>query len=526
MNNVVSTVVEINVSDILPSRYQARINITDQDIIELSESIKEHGVIQPIVVRPLGKKYEIIIGERRYKASIFAGKQTIPAFVVNITDKESIEMALLENIQRKDLTPIEEAISYKRVLDIGHITQEQLAAKIGKSQPAIANKIRLLNLSDKVQEALLESKISERHARSLLKLKSVKNQEIMLDKIITERLTVKKTDEEIDKMNNEMNNFFNTNNMNGNVMPEQGVQPTSTPEPVSMVEPVPVNNQPMAPTQTFGQEAFGNVQNAADGLEMVDLGSLFANPQALTEVAPAPTFEVPQEAFPQNSLTEETMTQPVANIPPVVPEQNIEPQPQSSVEQPQAMPSFEPNPLVQPTIPTPEPNPVVNEPAAPIAMFNQNDSELGFNPLPTNENISMPEFQPTPNPQVNGFEVSNPVNPLDTIPQTQTIPNFQEPTPDTPIIDNNFESASSQAPNQVSENLVAPEPIIITDYNKQYDPVMPDTNINQAPKISFKEVIDLIRNCTKQIEQYGYKIDTDEFDLQDSYQVIFKIDKE
>jgi len=193
-------VVELDLNDVLPNRFQPRIKFNEDSINELAESIKEHGVIQPIVVRAMGDKYEIIAGERRYKASLLAGKKSIPAIVTDLNDKDSAEVALIENVQRKDLTPIEEAISYKKILDMGYLTQEELAVKLGKTQSTVANKLRLLNLAEEVQEAVLEEKISERHARSLLRLQDQSKQVEMLNKIIENRLTVRKTDEEIQKM--------------------------------------------------------------------------------------------------------------------------------------------------------------------------------------------------------------------------------------------------------------------------------------------------------------------------------------
>ena len=229
MQDTVSRVIEIDINEILPNRFQPRIQFDEEEILDLSDSIKEHGVIQPLVVRSIGDKYEIIAGERRYKASVLAGKETVPVIIKNLNDKESAEVALIENIQRKNLTPIEEALSYKKILDLGYLNQVKLAERLGKSQSSIANKIRLLNLSDEVQEALLENKISERHARSLLKLSTNKLQNELLEKIITERLTVRKTDEEINKIiKNEDNDSEDTtqkiiekgeidmnNNMNG-----------------------------------------------------------------------------------------------------------------------------------------------------------------------------------------------------------------------------------------------------------------------------------------------------------------------
>lgn len=199
--NMEKEILILNIDDVLPNRFQPRIKFKEENINELAESIKEHGVIQPIVVRKISDKYEIIAGERRYKASILAGKTTIPAIVTDLDDKNSAEVALIENVQRQNLTPIEEAISYKKILDMGYINQTDLAEKLGKTQSTIANKLRLLNLDEEVQEALLNEKISERHARSLLKLDKNKQVE-MLNRIISERMTVRKTDEEINKILN------------------------------------------------------------------------------------------------------------------------------------------------------------------------------------------------------------------------------------------------------------------------------------------------------------------------------------
>ena len=242
--------------DVLPNRFQPRIKFSEESIEELANSIREHGVIQPIVVRRIGDKYEIIAGERRYKASQLAGKDTIPAIITNLDDNDSAEIALLENIQRENLTPIEEAISYKKILDMGY-TQEALAKKIGNTQSTIANKVRLLNLTDEVQEALLENKISERHARSLLRVTDPTLQVLMLGQIIKGRYTVRKTDEEIEKLlkgelnmsdNNEMKTIIPTSKIYEEepqqvVIPKiEEVTPVVAPEikPVVEVAPVPV----------------------------------------------------------------------------------------------------------------------------------------------------------------------------------------------------------------------------------------------------------------------------------------------
>ena len=195
-------VVSLYLDDIIPNRFQPREVFDDQALKELAVSIKEHGVIQPIIVRKVENKYEIIAGERRYKASTMAGLTKIPAIIKNLDDKESSKVALIENLQRKDLTPIEEARTYQKILELesGSMTQEQLAASMGKTQSAVSNKLRLLALPDEIQDALLKEKISERHARSLLNVDDKNTQIKLLNKIIDEKLTVRDLDKEIKEL--------------------------------------------------------------------------------------------------------------------------------------------------------------------------------------------------------------------------------------------------------------------------------------------------------------------------------------
>ena len=223
-NNITNAIIEVSVEDIIPNRFQPRLAFDEKALKDLAESIKIHGIIQPLVLRRLNDKFEIIAGERRYKAACMAGLTKVPAIIKEIDDNKSAEIAVVENLQRKNLTAIEEAQSYKKILDKGYITQEELAARMGVSQPTIANKLRLLNLSQEVQDALLENKISERHARSLLAITDQNIQVQMLRRIISERLTVRQTDEEISKLlgrpiNNSMpveekNNIYDIPNTN------------------------------------------------------------------------------------------------------------------------------------------------------------------------------------------------------------------------------------------------------------------------------------------------------------------------
>lgn len=403
-------VVELPLEDVLPNRFQPRIKFSEDAINELSESIKEHGVIQPIVVRPVGDRYEIIAGERRFKATTLAGLPTIPAIIINLNDKDSAEVALIENVQRQDLTPIEEAISYKKILDMGYLNQENLAGKIGKSQSAIANKLRLLNLDEDVQEALLNGKISERHARSLLKLSNKEDQVKLLDKIITERLTVRKTDEEISKMLNEVKEDKNISN---------DVEILNFDEPI------------IIPSD--------------------DIISKFNIPNN-------PIIESSIDSFQSN-------TNPILNN-----IENVEPLEISEREE-EKIPNF--NDLFA------------------------NQESLSDVKAPNFFTTTHDKVESNQNPGYTGYEIN------DNLKQTKNeslnqefniSPNFGIPRFDDTIFNSNLPKE--------------------------------DNNIQSfsSPK-NMKVVIDSFRECEKNIQNYGFIIDTEEFDLDDMYQIVFKVHK-
>lgn len=211
MNNkeMEKTILQVPVEDIIPNRFQPRLSFDDTSLNDLALSIKQHGIIQPLVLRRKNDKYEIIAGERRFKAAKLAGLASVPAVISNLDDNAYAEVAIVENIQRKDLTAIEEAKSFQALLDKGYMTQDELARKMGLSQSAISNKLRLLTLDESVQEAILSEKISERHARTLLKVPSHEKQKELLNKIINERLTVKQLEDEIKNMELTPNNEIN-----------------------------------------------------------------------------------------------------------------------------------------------------------------------------------------------------------------------------------------------------------------------------------------------------------------------------
>lgn len=189
------TIKEIPVDQISPSPYQPRTIFDDQRLEELCQTIRVHGLIQPIVVRKIENGYECIAGERRLRAVKKLGLPTIPVILKNMNDSQSASISLIENLQREELTAIEEAMAYQQLIEIHQLTQESLAQRLGKSQSTIANKLRLLQLPMEVQEELLKRTITERHARALLSLPSKELQLQVLQEILERQLNVKQTDE-------------------------------------------------------------------------------------------------------------------------------------------------------------------------------------------------------------------------------------------------------------------------------------------------------------------------------------------
>ncbi|MBP1994604.1 nucleoid occlusion protein [Paenibacillus eucommiae] len=194
---VTDEVKNIAVNSILPSPYQPRSIFDDDRIDELSQTIRTHGIIQPIVVRVRNNSFELIAGERRLRAVKKLGMDTIPAIIRDFNDSQAASIALIENLQREGLTAIEEAAAYQQLIELHDLTQESLAQRLGKSQSTIANKIRLLHVSEPVKNALMERKITERHARALLALSEEELQVKVLEEIILKELNVKQTETRI-----------------------------------------------------------------------------------------------------------------------------------------------------------------------------------------------------------------------------------------------------------------------------------------------------------------------------------------
>ncbi len=195
------TVQEINIQQLRPNPYQPRKTFHEQALEELKQSIIEHGIVQPLIVRQTIKGYEIVVGERRFRAAQLAGLKTVPAVVRELSDEKMMEIALLENLQREDLNPIEEATAYQLLLTKCKLTQEELAKRLGKSRPHIANHLRLLSLPSDVQQMIEEGMLSMGHGRALLALKNKQKLSGVIQRVIRESLNVRQLEALIQRLN-------------------------------------------------------------------------------------------------------------------------------------------------------------------------------------------------------------------------------------------------------------------------------------------------------------------------------------
>lgn len=209
-------IVELSLSELRSNPYQPRKNFDDKALQELANSIKEHGVFQPIIAKKSIKGYEIIAGERRVKASILAGKETIPAIVRDFSDQDMMEIALLENLQRENLNALEEAMAYKKLLDELNLTQESLAQRLGKSRSHITNMLGLLTLPEEVKDMIMDGKLTMSHARVLSKIENNEKVKELADKIVVDGLSVREIEDlshadTIEKKNTQIRHDTNRN---------------------------------------------------------------------------------------------------------------------------------------------------------------------------------------------------------------------------------------------------------------------------------------------------------------------------
>lgn len=193
----------IPISKVEPNKEQPRKNFDEDALLELSESIKQFGVLQPLLVQDKKDYYEIIAGERRWRAAKLAGLKKVPVIVKHLTDQEIVEISLIENIQRENLNPIEEAIAYKRLLTEFNLKQDEIAERVSKSRTAVTNSMRLLKLNEKVQQMVIDDMISTGHARALLAISDEEKQYTLAQKIFDEKLSVREVEKLVKKLQNQ-----------------------------------------------------------------------------------------------------------------------------------------------------------------------------------------------------------------------------------------------------------------------------------------------------------------------------------
>lgn len=198
--------VHVTINKVEPNRDQPRKNFDEDALLELSESIKQFGVLQPLLVQDKKDYYEIIAGERRWRAAKLAGLKEVPVIIKDLTDQEVVEISLIENIQRENLNPIEEAFAYKRLLTEFHLKQDEVAERVSKSRTAVTNSMRLLKLNEKVQQMVIDDMISTGHARALLGINDFEKQYTTAQKIFDEKLSVRETEKLVKKIQQEKDN--------------------------------------------------------------------------------------------------------------------------------------------------------------------------------------------------------------------------------------------------------------------------------------------------------------------------------
>ena len=467
----------IKISDIIPNRFQPRLTFDENELNELVASIKLHGIIQPLVLRQIGDKYEIIAGERRYKAAVKAGLTEVPAIITVLNDKESAEIAVVENIQRKSLSAIEEAKSYKKLLDLGQLTQDQLALRMGKSQSNVANKLRLLSLDGEVQNALLVNKISERHARSLLQLKDLNKQKEILNRIINERLTVKQTDDIIKDYLNNINNYNEEKKEEIKMVSEKEVTPINNinkvnDEQVNIINPTPSINPNLSDNNVINldllngdnisnMEINDNIQNALKNLDIVDTKSDVFND---TE----PVVEDKTQVLDINKIKE------VAQ----------------DINKPKDLPNFDD--LLKSDLPKNEDN--------------TNNKNSIFN---LNNNKFVPSFS-----------------------ESTTIDSSNSLNNEAKIVDNPLFNNQS---NDELNNIIKPLEISTIEPSDEINniplvqkfdlPKLEPINANQQFRStnSINQAVNILRDSVKKIEDLNYDVDCEELDLPGEYQFIIKI---
>lgn len=495
-------VVYLHLDDIIPNRFQPREVFDERALKELAASIKEHGVIQPIIVRQVNNKYEIIAGERRYKASALAGMTKIPAIINNLDDKEAAKVALLENLQRKNLNPIEEARTYQKILELDQMTQETLAKTMGKSQSAVANKLRLLALPDEIQRALLKENISERHARTLLNLKNPEQQKEMLKRIIAEKMSVRTLEEEIRKINDPQESLAEGGQMQNNNINTNNQTPSyQVPSPAAMFSPN-INQKPNL------MDSFEEQNRENDNI--VNYGEIDED-----EIAHA--NEPSYDSFTSSANKEINVNQLKSNATDI---DNI----LSPKKEDTKAPQDEQKQKISGDLDS-----LLN--IAPPTNNSFNLARDAINDNDNNENNSKDYFQA---PDLMSVQLPNSSNNANAIIKDYNTPQPSESIIDftnNSVVDNKKEHLTnfSDANNTLFENKKA-EPQKTKPAEKTLGMALIEETYKLNPKEKAKQynihqMVQQIRDTIQTLQRMGAKIDTDEMDFENQYQMVIRIDK-
>lgn len=504
-------VVYLHLDDIIPNRFQPREVFDERALKELAASIKEHGVIQPIIVRQVNNKYEIIAGERRYKASALAGMTKIPAIINNLDDKEAAKVALLENLQRKNLNPIEEARTYQKILELDQMTQETLAKTMGKSQSAVANKLRLLALPDEIQRALLKENISERHARTLLNLKNPEQQKKMLKRIIAEKMSVRTLEEEIRKINDPQESLeeggqMQNNNINTNNQTPSYQVPSST-----------NLNLTSSPAAMFSQNT-NQKPNLMDSFEEQNReNDNIVNYGEIDEDEIAHANEPSYDSFTSTANKEINVNQLKSNATDI--DNILSPKKEDTKAQQDEQKQKISGDL----------DSLLN--IAPPTNNSFNLARDAINDNDNNENNSKDYFQA---PDLMSVQLPNSSNNANAIIKDYNTPQPSESIIDftnNSVVDNKKEHLTnfSDANNTLFENKKA-EPQKTKPAEKTLGMALIEETYKLNPKEKAKQynihqMVQQIRDTIQTLQRMGAKIDTDEMDFENQYQMVIRIDK-
>lgn len=490
MQNNENEVVYLYLDDIIPNRFQPRQVFDEKALKELAVSIKEHGVIQPIIVRNIGNKYEIIAGERRYKASALAGLTKIPAIVRNLDDKESSKVALLENLQRKNLNPIEEARTYQKILELDQMTQEELAKTMGKSQSAVANKLRLLSLSDDVQDALLKEKISERHARALLAVDNQEKQKQLLNKIIANKMTVRELEEEINPKPKEK-------------IATADIEKLLNREPVSVNENTSVNvpslsnlnldnNNSVKVVPTSNSSVNTSMLNNSD----IDIDIDYSTPPKFIDYGDEKIADIQDPLLKSTASSELNLDELRNNAQDI----NVK----------EEKPSMDMDSLLK-----------VNPTGDVQPEQNMNSNFKFFQPDSDDSSVSGGQTSQASMPSNNNQSA------LDALLSSSVTPTNNTPTPDSLLNVNRGENQVEEK-NEVPyldtyNNPFAHNPIFSDDVEKIMGKKIEEGQ--EVPKLDFNDCLDVVRDAVKRIEQSGFKVESEEMNFEKNYQIVIKIAK-